>query len=138
MADARKDIKLREKKNRMTVQRRAILEELKKVTSHPTADEVYEMVKKRLPGISLGTVYRNLEMLSEKGDIMKLDMCGTQMRFDGNAENHYHVRCVKCGRVDDIDTEPLEGIEKIERSINGYRILGYRLEFFGLCPTCRE
>jgi Fur family ferric uptake transcriptional regulator len=57
----------------MTRQRRVILEELRKVNTHPSADEIYEIVRKRLPRISLGTVYRNLEILSESGDIQKLE-----------------------------------------------------------------
>ena len=63
----------------MTRQRRVILEALRGTTSHPTADEVYEMVRRRLPRISLGTVYRNLEILSGEGLVAKLEMAGTQM-----------------------------------------------------------
>ena len=70
-------------KSRMTHQRRIILEELRNTRSHPTADEVYEIVRKRIPKISLGTVYRNLELLSESGVIQKLEIGGTQKRFDG-------------------------------------------------------
>lgn len=127
-----------QKKQRMTRQRQIILQELKKVTCHPTADEVYQMVRKHIPGISLGTVYRNLEMLSEKGVIMKLDMCGSQMRFDGNPENHYHIRCLECGRVDDINVEPAPEIDELAQKIENYNISGYRLEFFGTCPECRK
>jgi Fur family ferric uptake transcriptional regulator len=113
-----------------------ILEELKKVTSHPTADEVYEMVRQVLPHISLGTVYRNLEILSETGVIQKLEMAGTQKRFDGNAMNHYHIRCMGCGRVDDLPMEPIQEVENYARGVGGYKILGYRIEFVGLCPEC--
>lgn len=119
-----------------TCQRRVILEELRKVTSHPTADEVYEMVRQRLPRISLGTVYRNLEMLSERGVIQRLPG-GTKMRFDGNAQQHYHIRCVNCDRVDDVPFEPLTHLEKELRPATDYEILGHRVEFFGLCPRCR-
>ena len=70
---------------------------------HPTADEVYQVVRKRLPRISLGTVYRNLDVLSESGEISRLDRCGAQYRFDGDLEQHYHIRCSSCGRVDDIE-----------------------------------
>ena len=68
---------------RMTRQRRVILEELRKVKTHPSADEIYEIVRKRLPRISLGTVYRNLEILSESGDIQKLEPGCSLKRFDG-------------------------------------------------------
>ncbi|PKN21112.1 MAG: transcriptional repressor, partial [Deltaproteobacteria bacterium HGW-Deltaproteobacteria-3] len=77
---------------RITKQRQIILDELCSVTSHPTADVLYQMVRKRLPKISLGTVYRNLEIMSECGIIQKLDIGGTQKRFDGAPHIHYHVR----------------------------------------------
>lgn len=122
----------------MTRQRRVILEELRKVTSHPTADEVYQLVRGRLPRISLGTVYRNLEMMSESAIIQKLSISGSQMRFDGNPEEHYHVKCIRCGRVDDLPVEPIKGIEEIVREVIDYKILGWNVEFIGLCPTCKN
>lgn len=122
----------------MTRQRRIILEELKRVTSHPTADEVYEMVRRRLPHISLGTVYRNLELLSEGGEIQKLEAVSAQKRFDGNPDNHYHIRCTGCLRIDDLDIEQITGIEDIVKSQGDYEIIGHRLEFIGLCPRCRK
>ena len=68
---------------RMTRQRKVILEIMKNVTSHPTADQVHQMVRKTLPHVSLATVYRNLEILSEHGMIQKLELAGAQRRFDG-------------------------------------------------------
>ena len=88
---------------RDTSQRRIIMEELVKLKTHPTANEIYERVRRRIPRISLGTVYRNLEMLSESGLIRKLETAGTRKRFDGTVSNHYHVRCIKCGRMDDLN-----------------------------------
>lgn len=120
-----------------TCQRRIILEELRKVTSHPTADEVYEMVRHRLPRVSLGTVYRNLELLSERNVILKLSG-GAKMRFDGNPQQHYHIRCIACDRVDDVAFEPLAHIEEELRSATDYEVLGHRLEFFGLCSQCKQ
>jgi len=122
----------------MTRQRGVILEELRKFNSHPTADEVYEMARRRLPRISLGTVYRNLEILSESGMIGKLELGGTQKRFDGNVEKHYHVRCVRCGCIGDVPLEPLTGIENALRRVSDYEIIGSRLEFIGICPGCKE
>ncbi|MBI5569166.1 MAG: transcriptional repressor [Desulfomonile tiedjei] len=122
----------------MTEQRRVILEELKKLKSHPTADELYLLVRNRLPNISLGTVYRNLEILSEAGMILKLETAGSQKRFDGTAENHYHVRCVGCGRVEDVSLEVMSAVENAAQNASGYRILSHRLEFLGICPSCRH
>lgn len=77
-----------ENKMRMTRQRKIILEEVRKVNTHPSADEIYEMVRLRLPRISLGTVYRNLEILSELGKIQKLQLSGSLKRFDWNTNKH--------------------------------------------------
>jgi len=123
---------------RMTRQRQIILEELKKLRTHPTAYHIYELVRKRLPKISLGTVYRNLEMLSESGMIQKLEMAGTQKRFDGVIENHYHVRCIRCGRVEDVSVPLVSAIDEIVRDVSDFEILWHRLEFCGLCAECRE
>ena len=120
----------------MTRQRKVILEELRCVTTHPSADEIYEMVRKRLPRISLGTVYRNLEILSQLGEIQRLELGGTLKRFDGNPKDHYHVRCLGCFRIDDAALDPLVDIEKGVRGATDYKILGHRLEFLGLCPNC--
>ena len=122
----------------MTQQRRVILEELRKAHSHPTADEVYEKARRRLPRISLGTVYRNLEILSECSMIQKLELGGTQKRFDGNLRNHYHVRCIRCGCIEDVPMEPLTSIESAIRGVSDYEIIGSRLEFIGVCPQCKK
>ena len=120
---------------RMTRQREVILEEIRKAKRHPSADEVYEMVRKRLPRISLGTVYRNLEILSEIGEIQKLEF-GDLKRFDWNPNKHYHIRCLNCGRVDDAPIAPLKTIEDELYGSTVYTIFGHRLVFEGLCPTC--
>ena len=122
---------------RVTKQRQIILAELCSVTSHPTADDLYQMVRRRLPRISLGTVYRNLETLSELGLIQKLEVGGSQKRFDGNASTHYHVRCQQCGRVDDLDLPANSAVEEEARKRTAFKILRHRLEFTGLCPDCQ-
>ncbi len=122
-------------KTRMTLQRRVILEELRKVTSHPTADEIYTMVRKRLPRISLGTVYRNLEVLAEQGEVLKLESSGTQMRFDGNFEDHLHVRCISCGRLGDVIGARPE-LALAEYAAPGFRLTKARLVFEGICENC--
>lgn len=121
---------------RMTKQRQIIIEELKKVTSHPTADQLYEIVRKKLPKISLSTVYRNLETLSAEGTILKMDAAGTQKRFDATVENHYHIRCIRCGRVDDVDMETIPEIEEIARMRSNYQSVSHVVEFTGICPDC--
>jgi len=122
----------------MTRQRRVILEELRKVDTHPSADEVYEMVRKRLPRISLGTVYRNLEILSESGDIQKLEPGCSLKRFDGNPSEHCHIRCVRCNRVADVPMAPALQIDLKRINSNDFEIIGHRLEFLGVCSRCSD
>ncbi|MFH1033130.1 MAG: transcriptional repressor [Pseudomonadota bacterium] len=122
----------------MTTQRQVILEELRKLKSHPTAGELCQIVRQRLPRISLGTVYRNLEILSRSGVVLKLDVAGLEMRFDGTVDNHYHVRCLGCGRVADVDMGLLEGLEQTIGQHSDFEVLGHRLEFVGHCPACRQ
>lgn len=121
----------------MTRQRQVILEELRRVDTHPSADEIYAMVRKRLPRISLGTVYRNLEILSESGDIQKLELGSNLKRFDGQAHRHYHIRCVLCDRVVDAPIDLSADIEDRVRAVTDFLITGHQLEFTGLCPACR-
>ena len=121
---------------RVTRQRRVILEELCKVDTHPSADEVYAMVRKRLPRISLGTVYRNLEILAENGDIQKLEPGCTLKRFDGKTENHYHLRCIRCDRVVDAPVDFDVTIKHDLKSGTDFKIIGHKLEFVGICPEC--
>jgi Fur family ferric uptake transcriptional regulator len=123
-------------RHRMTRQREVILEEIRRAKVHPSADEVYEMVRKRLPRISLGTVYRNLDILSELGEIQKLELGGDIKRFDWNPRKHYHIRCLNCGRVDNAPIAPLKQIEDELYGTTVYTIIGHRLVFEGLCPQC--
>jgi len=123
---------------RLTTQRQIILEELAKVKTHPTASEVYDMVRKRLPRIGLGTVYRNLELMAENGMILKLETGGTQKRFDATTEPHYHIRCTTCGKVDDIDIPVLHSLVEAAADATSYQILGHHVEFAGICADCQQ
>ncbi|MCI5210463.1 MAG: Fur family transcriptional regulator [Candidatus Electrothrix sp. ATG2] len=122
---------------RMTHQRELILEELGNCHNHPTADALYERIKKKLPRISLATVYRNLEILSEAGMIRKLEISGRQKRFDKEVEQHDHVFCVQCRRVDDLKFDQSRLLSLDEEHSQGYKISGCRVEFFGICPKCQ-
>lgn len=123
---------------RRTEQRETIIKVLRSTTCHPTVDWIYDEVRKEIPNISLGTVYRNLKLLRESREILEIDLSGTFSRFDGNSDNHYHFRCDKCGRVFDID-EPVnkELDERVARK-TGFGISHHRLEFRGLCQECQK
>ena len=129
---------MRRETQRNTRQRQVVLEEVKKLSSHPTAATVYEVARRRLPKISLGTVYRNLEVLAENGVIQRLDIGDVEARFDGNPERHYHVRCVRCERVDDVYDLPSDFVKGEVNRLSGYDILGFRLGFIGICPACKK
>ena len=120
----------------MTCQRCAIVEAVRGTKSHPTADEVYEMVRQKLPNVSLGTVYRNLDLLSANRTIRRLGPEEGKMRFDGNTRRHHHVRCTICGRVDDVEVLYFAPPDARVQGMSDYRITGYNLEFVGICPTC--
>ena len=123
---------------RMTRQRRAIMDALEGVDTHPGADEIHEMVRQEMPRISLGTIYRNLDVLAEHGLIRKLEFAGSQRRFDGKRHDHYHLRCTRCDKIEDAPVEPRGDIEEDLRKISDYDIVGHRLEFIGLCPKCKQ
>ncbi|MBD3181148.1 transcriptional repressor [Candidatus Poribacteria bacterium] len=127
-------------KTRTTRQQRAILEELRNSDSHPTADEIYDKVRQQIPRISLGTVYRNLDSMSESGIIQKLELGGGQKRFDGRNDKHYHFRCCSCGRVFDLQidqkniTDMIKNIcDKCEHMVEDHYLL-----FTGICSDCKK
>ncbi len=124
------------KSQRNTRQRQTILEALRSVTTHPTASQIYEMVRQSLPNISLGTVYRNLDLLWRHGSVRKLDMGHEQARFDADMRRHHHIRCVVCKRVDDAFELPSELEIKDLETLGGYRILEVNLDIVGICAAC--
>jgi Fur family peroxide stress response transcriptional regulator len=122
---------------RKTRQKTAILEVLRGTTSHPTADWIYKEVRKKIPNISLGTIYRNLRQLCRSGEILELELCGNYSRFDARNDNHYHFRCERCGQVFDVDEPINPEIDKTTARRTGFRINYHRLEFYGLCLDCQ-
>lgn len=126
-------------KPRNTRQQRVILEHLRGVTCHPTAEEVYDAVVRILPRISLATVYRNLGKLAECGDIQVLEHAGGQRRYDGNPVNHVHAKCIECGRVVDVATDPrvLADLQSLaEATVCEMKVSGFQLQFVGRCTKC--
>lgn len=126
------------KERRNTCQRRIILEELSAVKSHPTADEIYALVRGRLPRISLGTVYRNLQILAGEGQVRVLNDLEGRKRYDADLREHCHARCLRCGRVTDLENPPQTGLTSLPEAPEGFRLLGCRIEYVGLCLRCAE
>ena len=126
------------KLRRNTPQRKTILAELCATTSHPTAAELYNIVRQKMPRVSLGTVYRNLEVLHQDGLVRRLDFAGAETRFDGDLSEHYHVRCAECGRVEDVHDLSQDHKPGQPDQLSGYRITGHQLEYSGVCPSCQK
>lgn len=117
-------------------QREAIKSFLVTRYDHPTAETVYMNIKEEFPNISLGTVYRNLSLLSEIGEIQKLSTGIGPDRFDGNPAPHYHFICNSCGSVLDLKVENLEHINILAGQNFDGEIQGHIAFFYGKCPAC--
>ncbi len=122
---------------RITRQRRIILEVLRGSHGHLTADAVHESVRRRIPRISLATVYRNLDLLEACGEARRLRLGDGPARFDGHVEPHHHVRCVGCGRIADTPAGVCRVRSGELAESTGYELLDCRVEMSGLCPDCQ-
>ncbi|MTI96103.1 MAG: transcriptional repressor [Firmicutes bacterium] len=124
-------------KIRNTKQRQLILDLLKGTTAHPSADWLYQRVRETMPNVSLGTVYRNLGILKQQGIIQELRHAGSQCRYDGNPEPHYHFFCDQCDQVEDIEgPNCMDLLANIQSCMPSHTIEGHRLEVYGCCPSC--
>ncbi|MDC7234457.1 MAG: transcriptional repressor [Spirochaetales bacterium] len=122
---------------RMTSQRKVIIEALKMSKSHPPADAVYEYVRKKLPNVSLGTVYRNLELMYKNGMIIKIDTPDGQKRFDYNTSAHPHFRCERCGKIEDIPFDiHAPALSQESEWVKKRKIKSSTLHYQGLCEEC--
>ena len=119
-------------------QREAILKNLSNRCDHPTAETVYFDIKEEFPNISLGTVYRNLSLLADLGEIQKIVTGDGPDRFDGCPNPHYHFRCRCCHSVLDIPVEEFQGITEAASKVFPGVIEGTVLQFYGLCPDCTK
>ncbi len=122
---------------RNTNQRRLIYEVLKSTNIHPTADWIYEQVKREIPNISLGTVYRNLKVLKEEGKIIEIND-GKQSRFDARTDKHFHFKCSSCGGIFDIDREDAIVVNKLKLEEIGFTVSDIDVVFTGICYRCNE
>lgn len=121
----------------MTVQRRVILQELLARTDHPTADQIYEAVLERLPGLSRTTVYRVLEALVRVGVAAKVFHPDAVARFDPVRERHHHLVCERCGRLFDLDASAVRALP-MPKPRSGFVIRDYSINFTGVCSECRR
>lgn len=118
-------------------QREIIIEYIKSVKTHPTAEMIYNDLRVNNPELSLGTVYRNLDKLSSAGEILRLKQFGEKDRFDGNTEHHYHGMCVKCLKLFDIYTNYFSNIDKKIEKITNCNVVSHDMKFDIICPECK-
>ncbi len=123
---------------RNTVQKELVRAAVAFLKSHATADEVYNYIKAEHPSVSRATVYRNLNLLADDGLIRRIRIPGEADRFDHQTHDHYHVRCLKCGRVFDIDMDVITPMEERINDTHGFLFLGCEIVFNGICPVCRS
>ena len=133
------EVALRDLGFRLTAPRHAVLEAVRSSKTHPTAEEVHRLVISRAPGVSLGTVYRNLRRLVDAGLLGELP--GPRARFDANTRAHHHFTCLRCGRIADVEALVAEphsrALSQRVQARTGLRITHHRIDFFGRCRQCQ-
>lgn len=122
---------------RNTRQRQEVYETVMAHHDHPTADEIYLDIRSRDDKISRGTVYRNLNLLSETEELNHIRVPGVD-RFDSRLDHHYHMICSVCGKVVDVPLDYQEAFDKEIEAQTGFTVKRHRMVFEGICPDCRK
>ncbi len=122
------------KKMKMTPQRAAIIKYLEGNTSHPSAEDIFESVRKKYPMISFTTVYNTLQTLKDRDRVWELNIDDERKRYDPNVKLHHHLICTRCKNIVDIFMD--FQLDVPEEEAQGYMISGRHVEFYGLCPKC--
>lgn len=125
-------------KQRNTVQRKIILDTLKKLNTHPTIDAIYAEIHKGHPSISKTTVYRNLRKLANNGIISQVSLPDGLERYDERVDQHYHFKCKNCGSIFDVDIGYLAGINEAVQGKYCVQVYEHYVVFIGVCPKCEK
>ena len=120
---------------RHSFQRDTILKVVKAAHDHPTADTIYSRVRKEISTVSLGTVYRNLSLLSDMGEITTLETLDRSIHYDGNTDSHSHFICERCSKIIDLGVE--HGLPE-DISELGLLVSNRKIIYYGLCPGCQQ
>ena len=122
---------------RSSIQRKLVNQILEAAHDHPTAQTVFERARQKMPSISLGTVYRNLQFLVCQGVVLERKLGNRPARYEANRHRHYHICCVQCGALEDLSV-PYQNVldRRVQRMVR-YRLQEHRMEFFGVCPRCQ-
>ena len=127
----------KEKQTRNTIQRSIIFDTVRSMR-HPTADDVYTALHDKYPTISRGTVYRNLNLLTDQGKISSLNVVAGADRFDSILTSHGHIECKICGKIVDAEIPSLSSWEPQIKDTHGFEIEGHQIVFTGICPECKN
>lgn len=122
---------------RNTLQKSIIHKTVLDMKCHASADEVYDVIKKTYQNISRATVYRNLNELAKNKEIKKIEVPGGADRFDYQCFDHYHLRCLKCGKIFDVEMDYMKDLEKNIQNLNEFDFKGHDILFKGICPLCK-
>ena len=126
-----------QRKLRSSNQRSLVHQIVVSAHDHPTAQTVYERARKRIPSISLGTVYRNLQLLVEQGLLLERKVGNRPARYEANRYRHYHVCCLQCGALEDLSVPYQEVLDRRVQKMVRYKLQEHRMEFYGICPQCQ-
>jgi Fur family transcriptional regulator, peroxide stress response regulator len=131
--------KLKENHHKLTPQRLAIVNILSRSEVHPSVENMYGRLQRHFPGVSEATVYRNILLMKSLGEVFELGFAGESTRYDGRKPHpHPHIVCVMCKKIIDPNLDSLNEMTKEITQESGFKILTYRLDFFGICPECRR
>lgn len=119
-------------------QQRQVIKECIRQLSHPTADDVWHCVVDKLSNVNKTTIYRNLNRLVEEGALQRFMTADGVMLFDSTLEEHYHLRCERCGRVFDVEPILFDQVAEIVQQKKNFLITGQKLIFSGICATCQD
>lgn len=128
---------LRDRQIAVTPQRLAVMAALQKRRDHPTADHLYQEVRRQIPAISFNTVYKTLEILCQKGMVIKVNPLHAVARYDGETGQHAHLICRQCHHIIDLDWEASEVPALPAADLHGFQIEHPSLTFWGVCPRCQ-
>ena len=121
----------------VTHQRTEVYRELARTHEHPDAETVYRRVRRRIPSISLDTVYRTLRTFEERGVVQRVGVGGYRTRFDANMATHHHFVCRECGLIDDFHSEALDGFQPPREVTKLGDVTSVHIELRGICGDCR-
>ena len=122
---------------RSSNQRSLVQEIVETADDHPTAQEVFERARKRIPSISLGTVYRNLQLLVDEGLLSERKVDNRPARYEANRHRHYHICCSQCGALEDLSIPYQKLLDRRVQKTVRYKLQEHRMEFYGICPQCQ-